>query len=520
MIRCVPSPALPAIPDSVPACPEARPRVSAIVLNRDGADHLRHLFQSMLPEVAAWLHEIIVVDHGSRDDSVAVCADWSDRLPLRCVAFARNHSFSWSNNRAAERASGDYLLLLNNDVRFHDNPLPAMLAAAQATGGAVGAGQQHVASDGTPDGAPHIGVRLTWDPGARALRPKEAIPGPCDAGRRDGLAAMPAVTASCLVVSRERYRQLGGLAEGYDYGYEDVDFVLRLVLGVGLPVASLNGLDLRHQEGGTRRRRNTWTRARRIQRNRRHFRKRWAYPAWRWWRRAVLADPGGMLGRPLAVRLAVDPLGLPDYGFDGPTMAGWRGAASDQASEVVIAAEPGDTYFAGGDLPRLATIACLTRRDAAVWRDRPAALHALDLVVVADPAMRDELLEAGAPAAATRRKVSDKGWLACAAAAARVGIVAPGGPRGSRVIAAARELASAGHPVRIARSARALTPWADVFVHAWPSPFRGGPCGAPWVRLGRLETLASRVSAADSAARRGPGQDALPDLTGQAFPDG
>mgnify|MGYP006283676197 FL=1 len=520
MIRCVPSPALPAIPESVPDGPEPRPRVSAIVLNRDGADHLRQLFQSMLPEVAAWLHEIIVIDHGSRDDSVAVCHSWSDRLPVRCVAFERNHSFSWSNNRAAERASGDYLLLLNNDIRFEDNPLPAMLAAAQATGGAVGVGQQHVAPDGTPDSAAHIGVRLTWDPRASALRPKEAAPGPCDEGRRDALAAMPAVTASVLVVARETYLRLGGMNEGYDYGYEDIDFALTLLLAAGLPVSSLNGTRILHQEGGTRRRRARWSRARRLARNRRHFRARWAYPAWRWWTRACLSDPGALLGRRLAVRIAPDPHRLPGFGFDAGALADWRSVANGEAPEVVVVDSPADVAFAGCPFPRLATLACLDARDVATWRANPAALSALDLAIVRDEGCADSLREAGAARVVTDASIARDGWQACLPVAARVGLVSSGVWRRGRVDLAASKLVEAGHPVRVAKSAWDLTAWADVFVPADGLVRDRFPPGAPVVRIGRVSTLVSRVRAADRQSDCAPAATALPCLRAHAFPEG
>ena len=61
------------------------------------------------------LHCCAAAAHSSADASLAVAAKWAKRLPLTIVRCARNHSFSYSCNRAAERAGGEYLLLLNND---------------------------------------------------------------------------------------------------------------------------------------------------------------------------------------------------------------------------------------------------------------------------------------------------------------------------------------------------------------------------------------------------------------------
>ncbi len=38
-----------------------------------------------------------------------------------------------------------------------------------------------------------------------------------------------AVTASTLLIKKDKYWQVGGLDEGYNYGYEDVDLCLKLL---------------------------------------------------------------------------------------------------------------------------------------------------------------------------------------------------------------------------------------------------------------------------------------------------
>ena len=38
-----------------------------------------------------------------------------------------------------------------------------------------------------------------------------------------------AVTAAAMLIEKEKYFEVGGLDEGYLYGYEDVDFCLKLL---------------------------------------------------------------------------------------------------------------------------------------------------------------------------------------------------------------------------------------------------------------------------------------------------
>src|SRR5579884_586841 len=77
-----------------PAPPKAcrQPLVSIVILTLDGAELLDRLLSSFeqvstYPEV-----EIIVVDHGSNDDSLARLRRWMDRLPVKIVARGANYS--------------------------------------------------------------------------------------------------------------------------------------------------------------------------------------------------------------------------------------------------------------------------------------------------------------------------------------------------------------------------------------------------------------------------------------------
>ena len=98
------------------------PRVSAVVPNYNHARHLPQclgalLQQSVLP------HEIIVVDDGSTDDSLAVLREWSARSPLIQVhRNARNQGVVAAMNRGLEIATGDFVAFLAAD----DEVLPGL----------------------------------------------------------------------------------------------------------------------------------------------------------------------------------------------------------------------------------------------------------------------------------------------------------------------------------------------------------------------------------------------------------
>jgi GT2 family glycosyltransferase len=86
--------------------------VTIQILNWDG----KHLLEQFLPSVvaAAGKHEVVVVDNGSTDGSVAFLRA---RFPeVRVLELDRNYGFSIGNNRGIERVKTDVIVFLNNDM--------------------------------------------------------------------------------------------------------------------------------------------------------------------------------------------------------------------------------------------------------------------------------------------------------------------------------------------------------------------------------------------------------------------
>ncbi|MDX2065871.1 MAG: glycosyltransferase family 2 protein [Fimbriimonadaceae bacterium] len=85
------------------------PRVSVLIVNYNTRDALERCLGCLEPR-----HEVIVVDNGSKDDSVAMVRA---KFPhVRLIEAGRNLGFGAANNVAAEAARGEYLLYLNSDA--------------------------------------------------------------------------------------------------------------------------------------------------------------------------------------------------------------------------------------------------------------------------------------------------------------------------------------------------------------------------------------------------------------------
>lgn len=237
-----------------PAPTEARARsISALVLNRDGAHHLDKLFASIAEHEADTDLEIVIVDHGSKDGSREVITRWSERLDVQAILLDENDSFSASNNRAARAARGEQLLLLNNDIIFERPVLAAMSAALEDPEIGIVAPTlryptwhaQH------PGGLQHAGIKFHPDARGAFLRPYNLSARHGLEQTGVGLEVVPSVTAACALMRKADYEALGGLFEGFVYGYEDVDLCLRVQRELGLQAVIDHDLVAVHDESAT-----------------------------------------------------------------------------------------------------------------------------------------------------------------------------------------------------------------------------------------------------------------------------
>jgi hypothetical protein len=110
--------------------------------------------------------------------------------------------------------------------------------------------------------------------------------------RRARLAYFPAVTGATLLCRRADYLSVGGLDEQYCYGYEDVDFCLKISTILGMRVICVNDRYVIHEESTSRYKFDIGVRQARIFANRAILQKRFGY-IWRRQMRAALLDNDG-----------------------------------------------------------------------------------------------------------------------------------------------------------------------------------------------------------------------------------
>jgi len=187
------------------------------------------LTQAMLASLRTTLpadldHEIILIDDGSTDGT----HEWLTTLnhpAIRVLLNERNLGYAATNNRAVATATGDLLVLLNNDLVLTPGWLEPMLAvhAALQKPGTIGNVQLN-ATTGVID---HAGITVT----VKGKPEHDITPAPCAPTCCNSSCACsrpsPAVTGACLLIARDLWQQLGGFDEQFRNGGEDIDLCFR-----------------------------------------------------------------------------------------------------------------------------------------------------------------------------------------------------------------------------------------------------------------------------------------------------
>jgi glycosyltransferase involved in cell wall biosynthesis len=90
------------------------PWLSVIMPTYNGSSYLSQALESIISQGDQDL-EVLAVDDGSTDDTVAILRAYSNRLPLKVVEQKRIGNWVAATNRGLEMATGEYVSLLHQD---------------------------------------------------------------------------------------------------------------------------------------------------------------------------------------------------------------------------------------------------------------------------------------------------------------------------------------------------------------------------------------------------------------------
>lgn len=110
---------------------DAAPSLSVVLPMHNEAGGLDRLFERLLPALDAlgmsW--EIVTVDDGSRDDTLARLKGFHERIPaLKIVALSRNFGKEIAVTAGLARTSGDVVVVMDSDLQHPPESIATLLA--------------------------------------------------------------------------------------------------------------------------------------------------------------------------------------------------------------------------------------------------------------------------------------------------------------------------------------------------------------------------------------------------------
>lgn len=205
-----------------------KPTVSAIIVHFNHVEYTRNVVRQLRDFTQPGLQEIIVVDNASQQPLK------EDDVPgARIIHIDENRGYGYACNRGAEEATGSHLFILNNDLAFRENPLPALLSALAAESRSGAAGPALMFPDGRHQPSwstfPTLYTEFREAKRQEASRSREE-PSASDPGHATAMQARQVdwITGACMLISREAWKAVRGFDEAYFFYFEDVDLCMRL----------------------------------------------------------------------------------------------------------------------------------------------------------------------------------------------------------------------------------------------------------------------------------------------------
>gem|GEM_PF-336480 len=212
------------------------PKISIIILTKDGINHLKRLFVDFEYKLQYPNYEIIVVDNGSKDETIAFLEKLSKKLPIKLLKYDVNKSFSEANNNATLISTGDYFLFLNNDMEplygWLNHMVQSILLSTDI--GAVGSKLifSYSKNQDTPFKTQHEGIAFMELNGYLEKNDGFIVPynikGNSPFRKVEDDLEMGAVLGACFLIKKEVFKEVGGFDESFFYNYEDIDLCLKL----------------------------------------------------------------------------------------------------------------------------------------------------------------------------------------------------------------------------------------------------------------------------------------------------
>lgn len=218
---------------SNPAENQPHPMLSVVMVSYNAVDELSNTLAAITgPAAPAHSHEILVTDNGSTDGAAEVAEDILG--PAAVHRLGHNAGFGYAVNRTVERATGDYVLLLNPDARPMPGAIDTLVDHLRLRPGDGIVGGRSVNPAGKLEPRSCFGRITAWSLtcsalGLSSIARHSTLFAPESLGdwQRDDTRHVDVISGGFLLTTRQTWQRLHGFDETYLIYGEDQDLCLR-----------------------------------------------------------------------------------------------------------------------------------------------------------------------------------------------------------------------------------------------------------------------------------------------------
>ncbi|MGD8221042.1 glycosyltransferase [Pseudomonas thivervalensis] len=213
------------------------PKVSVVVLTYNNLELTKACLDSLLTQSQYSNLEIIVVDNHSSDQTPAYLSAWAKGHPDRIVILnSDNKGFAAGNNQGLAAASGDYLVILNNDTVVTAGWIKGLIRHLQDHKeiGIIGPITNNIGNEAK--------VSTRYD----RMEDMPAEAAQMTRARMGEWFEINTLAFFCVMFPRSTYEQIGGLCEEYGLGFFEDDDYCRRVQRRGMRAACAEDVFVHH----------------------------------------------------------------------------------------------------------------------------------------------------------------------------------------------------------------------------------------------------------------------------------
>lgn len=221
-------------------------QVSVIIVNYNTKQMTNECIESIIAYTNGLNYEIILVDNGSSDGSKEF---FEKKEGIVYIYSNENLGFGRANNLGAEKATGNYLFLLNSDTLLFDNSIKKMLDFFTLN--------QNVLKIGAlgciliDDNKSMINSGGFFPCSKNYIKSFFRIPVPIfSISLKEEYQLIDFVTGADLMIDKDLFKKIGGFDENFFLYYEETDLQKRIA-DLGYQNYLLTTTNIIHLEGGS-----------------------------------------------------------------------------------------------------------------------------------------------------------------------------------------------------------------------------------------------------------------------------